>query len=127
MFGVIKETGVDDVGLLEFGNKFFTETLYRDTGLLFYRALGDRKLSITGMLWGMIWNRTEYKALMKRMKDKDIEGNLKGEGIKQGGVIIFDKTGEPKFAYLEETGKDIVVADLVSAVQAVRAAQLQQS
>jgi hypothetical protein len=123
LFGVIKETGVDDVGLLEFALKFFTEPLYRDTGLLFYRALGDRKLSLTGMFWGMIWRRTEFKALSQRLKDKEIEGNLKGEGIKQGGVIIFDKMGEPKFAYLEETGKDIVVADLVSAVQAVRAEQ----
>jgi hypothetical protein len=124
LFGVIKETGVDDVGLLEFATKFFTEPLYRDTELAFYRALGDRRLSLTGMLWGMfVSKRSEYKAMSKRLEDKEIEGNLKGEGLKQGGVIIFDKKGEPKYAYLEETGKDIVVADLVSAVQAVRLEQ----
>jgi hypothetical protein len=124
LFGVIKETGVDDEGLLEFANQFFTEALYRDSELAFYKALGDRKLSLTGMVWGMfVSKRAEYKAMAQRLKDKEIEGNMKGEGIKQGGVIIFDKKGDPKYAYLEETGKDIIVADLVSAVQAVRAEQ----
>jgi hypothetical protein len=123
LFGVIKETGVDDVGLLEFAQQFFTESLYRDTELLFYRALGDRKLSIVRLIAGMIWNGPETKAMKKRLKDKEIEGNLVGEGIKQGGIIIFDKEGDPKYAYLEETGKDIDVVDLVSAVQAVRAEQ----
>jgi hypothetical protein len=123
LFGVIKETAVDDVGLLEFALQFFTEPLYRDTELLFYRALGDRKLSLLPLIFGMIWNGPETKAMKARLKDKEIEGNLKGEGIKQGGVIIFDKKGEPQYAYLEETGKDIDVADLVSAVQAVRTEQ----
>jgi hypothetical protein len=124
LFGVIKETNVDDVGLLEFANQFFTEPLYRDTELAFYKALGNRKLSITGMLWGMfVSKRAESKAMAARLKDKGIEGNMKGEGLTQGGVIIFDKKGEPKYAYLEETGQDIIVADLVSAVQAVRSEQ----
>jgi len=123
LFGVIKETAVDDEGLLEFAQKFFTQTLYRDAELVFYKALGNRKLSILGLVWGMVWNRTETKAMSKRLKEKDVEGNMKGEGLTQGGIVIFDKAGEPKFAYLEETGKDIVVADLVSAVRAVRAAQ----
>lgn len=121
MFGVIKETAVDDEGLLEFST-FFAETLYRDDDLVFYKALGGRKLSIMGLLWGVIWNRKETKAMSARLEAKELEGNMKGEGLKQGGFVIFDKEGDPKYSYLEETGKDIVVADLVSAVRAVRAA-----
>lgn len=122
LFGVIKETAVDDEGLLEFST-FFPETLYRDDGLVFYKALDGWKLSMMGMLWGMVWNRTETKAMGARLKEKELEGNFKGEGLTPGGFVIFDRRGDPKYSYLEETGKDIVVADLVSAVRAVRVAQ----
>jgi len=55
----------------------------------------------------------------KRLKAREIEGNMKGEGLKQGGVIIFDKKGIVKYAYLEKTGDELPVGDILSAVRDV--------
>ena len=50
IFGVIKETGVDDQGLVDFCRDYFRYPIYRDQGYAFYRALGDRKA------FSMFWN-----------------------------------------------------------------------
>lgn len=34
------------------------------------------------------------KEMGKRQSDKGIEGNLKGEGIVQGGIMVFNANGE---------------------------------
>ncbi len=51
---------------------------------------------------------------------KKIAGNLKGEGLIQGGIIIFDKTGKARYAYREETGSEVPIDDIISAVKIVR-------
>lgn len=55
-----------------------------------------------------------------RLNEKGLEGNLKGEGLVQGGVIVFGKDGEAKFAYREETGSPMPIDELLAAVEAVR-------
>ena len=46
-FGIIKETGVDDLGTVEFQKQYFPHQLYCDKSYEFYRALGDRKVGVT--------------------------------------------------------------------------------
>lgn len=119
IFGVVKETGVDDEGLTDFHAAFFqSKPLYRDTDLTFYDALGRRKLALT--TWNPFALYRGYKKINKRVKDKQIEGNLKGEGVTQGGIVVFGKDGLPKFAYREETGKEVPVDDLVTAITALQ-------
>lgn len=118
MFAVVKEVGIDDHGLIEFHNDYFPYPLYRDQGYAFYHALGDRKafgailnpLSIFSMAWDGV----------QRLWRRNIGGNLKGEGLVQGGIIVFDKMGVPIAMYQEDTGKDLPVADLVNALQCIR-------
>jgi len=58
----------------------------------------------------------------KRLKSKvGLEGNFKGEGLVQGGVIVFGRDGTAKYAYKEETGTELPVSDILSAVEAVKA------
>jgi len=116
MFGVVKETGVDDEGLHTFYSKYFTFPLFRDEKLAFYDGLGGRKLKAR-TLFGFLWN---MRSMNKRMKEQNIEGNLVGEGIVQGGVVIFDKEGKQQYAYEEDTGKPIPVDDILAAVNAVK-------
>jgi len=117
LFGVIKETGVDDEGLAEF-SKHYPFPLYRDQNLQFYEALGKRQLKLT--TWNPLRLWKGYRDMTQRLKEKDLAGNLVGEGLVQGGVIIFGNDGQPRYSYLEETGSEIPVDDIVAAVRAVK-------
>lgn len=116
VFGIVKETGVDDEGLHAFYTRFFKFPLYRDDALSFYSLVGKRSMGITGLA-KLMWNNKEWK---KRLKEKDIDGNMVGEGLKQGGVVVFDKNGKQQYIYQEITGNDIPVNDILAAVKAVR-------
>lgn len=116
--------GVDDVGLTEFYDNYFTYPIYKDESLLFYNALGMRQLSLKAMLKETWWNPyriyKSYRKLSERLQSKNITGNMKGEGLGQGGIIIFNKAGVAQYAYREETGSEIPIHDILLAIQAVR-------
>mmetsp|Transcript_9213 Transcript_9213/g.12055 ORF Transcript_9213/g.12055 Transcript_9213/m.12055 type:complete len:80 (+) Transcript_9213:420-659(+) len=57
------------------------------------------------------------KEVGKRIKEKNISGNMKGEGLIQGGIIIFDKNGKARYAYREETGFEVPVNDIIAAAR----------
>jgi hypothetical protein len=119
IFGIVKETGVGDEGLVEFYEKYFRFPLYCDKTYAFYQALGDRKVGLKD-----IWNPFSIIGMLcdafQRMRDKSIGGNLLGEGIVQGGYIIFGRDGKARCMYQEHTGVDLPVADLVAALSVVR-------
>jgi len=122
MFGVVKETGVDDEGLRVFQKDHFPYPLYRDENLDFYRAFGDGKITDHLSWWTILNPYKIYKGMKqmsKRMKSKNLEGNLVGEGLKTGGIIVFGSDGEPKYAYPEITGSALDTDDIVAALQAV--------
>ena len=118
MWGVVKETGIDDEGLAEFATTYFNGyPIYRDKSYSFYQALGDHKAFEIPTLWTIF---TNFLGAFLRVGEKDIVWNLKGEGIVKGGIIIFDRNGNPKYAYEEETGVDVPVLDIVSALEAIK-------
>lgn len=118
MFGVVKEIGVDDEGLTEFYKNSFPFPLYKDDGLVFYNEFyGMRKLKLT--TWNPLRLYRGFKEMNARLKEKNLEGNLTGEGLVQGGIIIFGKDGKAKYAYEEETGKEVPMDDIVAALKAV--------
>jgi hypothetical protein len=117
LYAVVKETGVDDVGLTEFMTQYFPQqSVYLDSELAYYRALGNRSISLMKLIYDMM-----FHGITQRLKSKDVVGNLAGEGLKKGGIVIFDRNGKPRFSYVEETGKDIPVTDFVAALNAIRA------
>lgn len=119
IFGIVKETGVDDAGLVEFQSTYFQYQLFCDKSYSFYRSLGDRKVGLSAL-----WNPFSLFSIaceaFQRLKDKNVEGNLKGEGLVQGGIIFFGPDGKPKYVYEEATGKDLPVAELVAVLDAMR-------
>lgn len=118
LFGLVKETGVDDEGLVDFYEKF-PFPLYRDEGLVFYKDFfGDSKLGFSTFNPFALYRG--YKNMMGRLNEKGLEGNMKGEGMVQGGIIVFGKDGEVKYAYREETGSPLPENDLLAALEAVR-------
>ena len=117
LWGVIKETGVDDQGLCDF-TSFYPYPLYKDDQLSFYKALGNRKLSLNPLsLFGTVKSMFSGNS---RTKERNIEGNLVGEGLVKGGVIIFSKDGTPKYAYREVVGQELPVETILAAVHAVK-------
>lgn len=119
MWGVVKETGVDDEGLVEFYSDSYTYPLYKDEGLVFYNDFfGKSKLGLTTYNPFRLYRG--YKRMNQRLNEKGLEGNLKGEGMVQGGIVILGKDGKAKFAYREETGKEIPVDDILAAIQSVK-------
>lgn len=119
IFGVVKEVGVDDEGLAEFQQKFFPYPLYHDELTTFYTALGSRSMSVSS--WNPIKIFRGIREVYRRLKKKKISGNMKGEGLLQGGIIIFDETGVARYAYREETGFEVPVNDIIAAVRKVKA------
>ena len=119
MFGVVKEIGVDDEGLTEFYKSHFTYPLYKDEDLVFYNDFfGKRKLKLT--TYNPFKMYKGYKDMMQRVKGKKLEGNLVGEGMVQGGIIIFGTDGKAKYAYEEDVGKELAMEDIVAALKAVQ-------
>lgn len=124
LWGVMKETGVDDQGLCDFTG-FYPYPLYKDDpiNLNFYKALGNRKLSIPFNPFKMMGGMMSFFSSNSRVKEKKIEGNMVGEGMLKGGVIIFGKDGSPKYAYLEQIGSELPVEDILAAVHALKKEQ----
>lgn len=121
LFGIVKETGVDDSGLAEFYSKYYPYDLYRDDDLIFYNNFfGQRKLGLSSLSLNPIKMYRGIRALSTRMKAKSIDGNLIGEGLVKGGVILFDKKGKAKYAYQEETGTELPVDDIGAAAIAIK-------
>ena len=119
LFGVVKEVGVDDEGLSAFYNDHFTYPLYKDDGLVFYNDFfGKRKIKLTTYNPFRLYRG--YKDMTNRLKEKELEGNMVGEGLVQGGLIIFDTNGKAVYAYEEEIGSELKMEDIVAAVKAVQ-------
>lgn len=107
-------------GLSEFQSQYFPYPLYRDESLSFYSALGTRKMGLKTYNPFKIWK--DVRGIGKRLKAKNIDGNYVGEGYVQGGIIVFDKNGEARYAYREDTGEEVPVNDVVAAARMVRSA-----
>jgi hypothetical protein len=119
IFGIIKETGVDDDGLVEFSANYFDFPLYCDKSFAFYQALGDRQVG-----WAALLSPLSVLGILcdafQRIRRKSIDGTSRGEGFVQGGIIIFRRDGQPGCMYQEQTGVDLQIADLVGALNLVR-------
>jgi hypothetical protein len=114
----------DDAGLSDFYNDHYTYPLYRDMNLDFYNSFGLKGKITDHISWSTILNPFKaYKQMQKmneRMTSKNLKGNLIGEGLKTGGIIIFGLDGQPKYAYPEITGQELNVNDLLIAIKSVR-------
>lgn len=119
MWGVVKETGVDDEGLSKFYNDYFTYPLYKDEGLVLYNEFfGQRKIKLTTYNPFKLYKG--YTDMNKRLKEKSgLDGNMTGEGMIQGGLIIFDKEGNVRYAYEEIIGDELMIDDIVAALDDV--------
>ena len=117
LLGIVKETGADDEGLVQFYKKYFTYPLYLDEERSLYAGFGNRKVGLT--TWNPIRLWKGFREIGRRLKKKKLEGNMAGEGLIQGGILIFDKKGQLQYAVEEQIGSELDMDEIQMAVQAV--------
>ncbi len=117
-WAVIKEINVDNEGLLALYQKYFRFPFFRDPNLALYSALGDRRV---GIVPNPITIIKRYLEIRKRLKKKGIEGNIigKGEGMVLGGIIVFDRKGNIRYACQEEFTKELPVDHIRKALKLI--------
>mmetsp|Transcript_35895 Transcript_35895/g.78611 ORF Transcript_35895/g.78611 Transcript_35895/m.78611 type:complete len:148 (+) Transcript_35895:402-845(+) len=113
LYGVVKEVAPTSqaktdakLGVAEFEEKYFGgNQLYLDEKKVFYDSLGGKWLSLPSWNPFSLWEG--YKKLNKRIKSTGIEGNLVGEGLVKGGVLVFGAGDKGILHQHEEsTGQD---------------------
>ena len=69
--------------------------------------------------------RREMKELGERLKSQGVEGNMVGDGLAKGGILVIAPDGEVRHVFYEDPGKgvpDFEVAAIVSAAKGVASA-----
>jgi hypothetical protein len=117
LVGIIKEVAPtksvetdEKLGVTVFQENYFqNRPLYLDEQRNFYELLGNRKLSISFASFLKPWKLyADFKMLTARIKAKKIDGNFAGEGLVQGGIIVFGPgSDEIIYQYQEETGSEV--------------------
>ena len=129
LIGLIKEVAPcatakndEELGVSEFQSKYFPMPLYLDEEKKFYSALGDRKITQLKGSWNPFEVWKGLKSIGERIKEKGLEGNMRGEGLVLGGIIVIDTKKNPPqevFTYYEETGKPIPTDEIIKAVRGI--------
>jgi len=114
LVGIVKEVDADPEGVDEFQKKYFNNnTLYIDMKKEFYQALGNKSLfSQSWHSWNPITLYKDFNKLNQRMKNKKIEGNLKGEGFLKGGLFVVSPKEGIVYVHSEETGSEMPYAEI---------------
>jgi hypothetical protein len=108
LFGTVK----DDEGLKEFHSEHFTYPLFKDDGLVIWNELfGKRKIKLT--TYNPLKLYKGYKDMTQHLKERKLDDNYAGEGLIQGGIVIFDNEGKVRYAYEEEIGKEIEMESML--------------
>ncbi|XP_077301985.1 prostamide/prostaglandin F synthase-like [Arctopsyche grandis] len=84
--------GAEDIGAEEFKEgKFFDGDLYlsdKDA----YKNLGFKRFSYINVAMSMIWTQT--RNAISKSKTMNVSGDLKGDGLQNGGALIVGKDGK---------------------------------
>lgn len=103
----------------DFYKEYYPYPIYKDLDLKFYEAFGNGSIT-AHMTFNPFRAFTGYRRMKERLQEKKLEGNYKGEGLKTGGLIIFDKDGSPKYMVPEVTGTPWNEEELLAALESVR-------
>ena len=125
LVAVIKEVEKEDakeedlLGVAEFQEKYFGGyPTYLDRDLIFYEVLGKRSLLMQPWSsWNPFQVYADLQGLGARLKAKGIEGNYKGEGTVQGGVMLLHPEKDEVFAlWNEKSGSELPLEEIASKI-----------
>ena len=128
MIGIIKEVApvkgaeTDEIlGVGEFQSKYFhNHPLYMDAERNFYAFLGNKSLLSQPLhSWNPFRLYSDFQSLNQRLKEKNVEGNLKGEGLLKGGLLIISPKDGIVFRHEEATGSCMPYDEIGSALKSL--------
>ena len=106
-------------------DKYFCGPLYHDPERCFWTALGDAPIFTFGTLGKALLNpfkfRADLKEMGERMKAKGLEGNMRGDGLAKGGILVIAPSGEVRHVFYEDPGKGVPADELTAIVDAAQA------
>ncbi|GMI05652.1 hypothetical protein TrVE_jg12838 [Triparma verrucosa] len=107
----VKEANVerDKLGLAEFSSRYFHYgPVFLNRSKDFWTALGSRSLlKQKWTTYNPISMVLKFRKIRRNQNRIGVAHNFKGEGILQGGIIIYDSSGEVVYVYHEKTFFDI--------------------
>lgn len=117
-WAVVKEINVDNPGLLTLYQKYFNFPFFRDPNLSLYSALGNRRV---GIVKNPIRIIQRYIEVRRRLQSKGIKGNIvgNGEGMTLGGILVFDRKGNIRYAYQEQFTREVPIDQIRNALRQV--------
>lgn len=124
LIGIIKEVAPcstaetdEELGVGEFEKTYFNFPLYIDEEKGFYKYLGSRSLTRdVPFSWNPYTLYKSFQDLGKRLKEKNVDGNYKGEGLTLGGIIVYSKKKGVVYEYKELTGSEIPKEEIMAAI-----------
>lgn len=116
------------LGVADFAEQYFCGPLFlSDEERTLYQYLGNQPIFTLGTLGRALLNpfkaRREMKEMGERMKAKNIEGNMVGDGLTKGGVLCIAPSGKIEYIFREDPGKGIPQEAQDAIVNAVRSFQ----
>ena len=91
---------------------FFPTEVYVDEGKKSYRDLGYKRFTWLS-IWTALLSRIS-RAAVSETRRQNISGNLSGDGLQNGGLLIIDKGGSKVLLnHHEETPGDHVANDTI--------------
>jgi hypothetical protein len=127
LIGIIKEVAPvagaktdAELGVGEFQTEYFNNNpLYMDSKKEFYTYLGDKSLLSQPLsTWNPFKLYSDFKSLTARLETKKVTGNLKGEGLLKGGILIVHPTRGLLYTHEENTGSEMPYDEIMAAFAA---------
>lgn len=116
----------EELGVGEFVSKYFDSSeVYLDEAQDFYKALGSRGMKMN--TWNPVKIAKDIGDMQKRMDAKGISGNLRGDSVLLGGIMVVNKNGPVSWVSYEDGytmsfGKPFDQDELLKALAAAQAA-----
>lgn len=104
----------------DFNKNYFPYPLYIDEEMEMYKYLGSRKLTQLPFTWNPFKLYRSFKAIGERIKAKGLEGNMRGEGLTLGGVLVYSPKSGLVYEYKEVTGGELPVEEIAAAAQGLK-------
>mmetsp|Transcript_8404 Transcript_8404/g.16416 ORF Transcript_8404/g.16416 Transcript_8404/m.16416 type:complete len:151 (+) Transcript_8404:400-852(+) len=118
----------EELGVGEFVSKYFTGgEVYLDKEQDLFKALGSRGMKMN--TWNPFKVFSDISGMQKRMDAKGISGNLRGDSILLGGIMVVNKGGPVSWVSFEDGdtmsfGKPFNEDELLAALAAAEAADV---